>query len=160
MGGAFERKENDFWELKHEPGQFTLISMGLIRYSCGHISGHHKQIHVKFDVCRFFHHVLLKYCHENAEMQKRKFDDTTLQYSIATDTWFWGIQVIFVKHIRKQVNKDIMVHINCTHNRPGVWYFLILQVGKNGRNYLHFPCSHRNKFSQSLFESEVWPFFI
>ena len=31
---------------------------------------------------RGFHHVLLKYCHENAEMQKRKFDDVTLQYSI------------------------------------------------------------------------------
>ena len=31
---------------------------------------------------RVFHHVLLKYCHENAEMQKRKFDDVTLQYSI------------------------------------------------------------------------------
>ena len=30
---------------------------------------------------RVFHHVLLKYCHENAEMQKRKFDDVTLQYS-------------------------------------------------------------------------------
>ena len=26
--------------------------------------------------------MLLKYCHENAEMQKRKFDDVTLQYSI------------------------------------------------------------------------------
>ena len=33
-------------------------------------------------VCGGFHHVLLKYCHENAEMQKRKFDDVTLQYSI------------------------------------------------------------------------------
>ena len=31
---------------------------------------------------RIFHHVLLKYCHENAEMQKWKFDDVTLQYSI------------------------------------------------------------------------------
>ena len=31
---------------------------------------------------RVFHHVLLKYCHENAEIQKRKFDDVTLQYSI------------------------------------------------------------------------------
>ena len=29
-----------------------------------------------------FHHVLLKYGYENAEMQKRKFDDVTLQYSI------------------------------------------------------------------------------
>ena len=31
---------------------------------------------------RVFHHVLLKFGHENAEMQKRKFDDVTLQYSI------------------------------------------------------------------------------
>ena len=29
---------------------------------------------------RVFHHVLLKYGHENAEMQKRKFDEVTLQY--------------------------------------------------------------------------------
>ena len=39
----------------YEPGQlFTLISMGLIRYSCGHILGHHEPIHVKFGVWRFF----------------------------------------------------------------------------------------------------------
>ena len=30
------------------------ISMGLIRYSCGHISGHHEPIHVKFGVWGFF----------------------------------------------------------------------------------------------------------
>ena len=42
---------------------------------------------------RVFHHVLLKYCHENAEMQKRKFDDITLQYSIESHMWpqqTWG----------------------------------------------------------------------
>ena len=33
-------------------------------------------------VCEGFHHVLLKYGHENAEMKKRKFDDVTLQYSM------------------------------------------------------------------------------
>ena len=38
----------------YEPGQFTLISMGLIRYSCSHISGHHEPIHVKFGVWGFF----------------------------------------------------------------------------------------------------------
>ena len=38
---------------------------------------------------RVFHHVLLKYCHENAEMQKRKFDDVTLQYSITNNTEFF-----------------------------------------------------------------------
>ena len=31
---------------------------------------------------RVFHHALLKYGHENAEIQKRKFDVITLQYSI------------------------------------------------------------------------------
>ena len=31
----------------------TRISMGLIRYSCGHISGHHEPIHVKFDVWKW-----------------------------------------------------------------------------------------------------------
>ena len=30
----------------------------------------------------FYHVLLLKYCHENAEMQKRKFDDITLQCSM------------------------------------------------------------------------------
>ena len=38
----------------YEPGQFTLISMGLIRYSCGHISDHHEPIHIKFGVWGFF----------------------------------------------------------------------------------------------------------
>ena len=55
--------------------------MGLIRYPCSHILGHHEPIHVKYGV-RVFHHVLRKYGHENAEMQKRKFDDVTLQYSM------------------------------------------------------------------------------
>ena len=30
---------------------------------------------------RVFHHGLLNYCHENAEIQRRKFDDVTLKYS-------------------------------------------------------------------------------
>ena len=34
----------------YEPGQLTLISVGLIRYSCCHILGHHEPIHVKFGV--------------------------------------------------------------------------------------------------------------
>ena len=28
--------------------------------------------------------ILLKYCHENAEMQKQKFDDVTLRYSMSS----------------------------------------------------------------------------
>ena len=31
---------------------------------------------------RVFQHVLLKHGHENADMQKQKFDDATLQYSM------------------------------------------------------------------------------
>ena len=39
----------------YEPGQFPLLSMGLIKYSCGHILGpHHELIHVKFGVWGFF----------------------------------------------------------------------------------------------------------
>ena len=56
-----------------------------------HILGHYEPIYVKFGVWGFFHHVLLKYCHENAEMQKTKFDDVTLQYSIDLKImWKWG----------------------------------------------------------------------
>ena len=64
--------------------------MGLIRYSCGQISGHHEPIHVKFWYVWVVHHVLLKYGHENAEMQKRKFDDVTLQYSMGPRTLIPG----------------------------------------------------------------------
>ena len=35
--------------------------MGLIRYSCGHILGHHEPIHVKFGVWRFFIMLYRKY---------------------------------------------------------------------------------------------------
>ena len=38
----------------YEPGQFILISMGQIRYSCGHVSGYQEPIHVKFGVWGFF----------------------------------------------------------------------------------------------------------
>ena len=53
-----------------EPGQFTLISMGLIRYSCGHILGHHEPIPTKLRVWRFFimlYRNMEKKNHENAE---------------------------------------------------------------------------------------------
>ena len=33
-------------------------------------------------MCEGFHHVLLNYGHENAEIQKRQFDDVTLTYFI------------------------------------------------------------------------------
>ena len=61
--------------------------MVLIRYSCGHISGHHEPIMSNL-VCEGFHHVLLKYGHKNAEMQKWKFDDVTLRYSTVCNSRF------------------------------------------------------------------------
>ena len=64
--------------------KFTLISMGLIRYSCGNILGHHEPIHVQIWCVKVFHHALPKYGHENAEMQTIFFDDVTLRYSIVT----------------------------------------------------------------------------
>ena len=45
---------SEMMDTKEEPGQFTLISMGLIRYSCGHILGRHEPIPTKFGVWRFF----------------------------------------------------------------------------------------------------------
>ena len=69
----------------YEPGQFTLLSMRLIRYSRSYILGPHETIHVKL-ACEGGSYVLLKYGNENAEMQKRKFDDLTLRYSIVWAT--------------------------------------------------------------------------
>ena len=43
----------------------------------------HEQIHVKWCV-RVFYNVILKNGQEYAEMQKQKFDDVTLWYSIGT----------------------------------------------------------------------------
>ena len=50
------------------PGQFTLHSMGLIRYSSNHILGPHERFMYKL-VCA--HHVLLKYGHANTEIWKQ-----------------------------------------------------------------------------------------
>ena len=49
-----------------------------------------------------FHHVLLKYCHENAEMQKRKFDDVTLQYSIDTTSKIKTIKILWRSKLESQ----------------------------------------------------------
>ena len=66
------------------PGsKFTLISMGLIRYSCGHISGHREPIHVKFDesLSSCSTEIWLWKCWN----KKRRFDDVTLWHSILFD---------------------------------------------------------------------------
>ena len=54
---------------------------------------------------RVFHHVLLKYCHENAEMQKRKFDDVTLQYSHSTRE-LDSLALFELKPTRLELNKS------------------------------------------------------
>ena len=60
-----------WFQTSYKPGQFTLISIGLIKYLCGHISGNHEQIHVKFGVWGFSS-CFTEYGHKNAEMQKKK----------------------------------------------------------------------------------------
>ena len=56
--------------------------MGLIRNSCGHISGHHEPIHVKFGVSGFFIMFYWNMVMKMLKCKKRKFDDITLQYSL------------------------------------------------------------------------------
>ena len=55
--------------------------MGRSGYSGSHISGHHEPIHVKL-VCEGFYEISTEIWSENPEMQKRKFDDVTLRYSM------------------------------------------------------------------------------
>ena len=62
----------------------TLISMGLIRYSCGHISGHHEPIHVNGDwwfFIMFYWNMVMKML----KCKKGKSDDVTLHYSIKSE---------------------------------------------------------------------------
>ena len=40
--------------IHYEPGQYALISVGLIMYLCSHISGPHEPIPTKFGLWRFF----------------------------------------------------------------------------------------------------------
>ena len=76
-----------------EPGQFTLISMGLIRYSCGHIFGHHEPIPTKFGVWRFFimlyRNMKKEKNHENA-VKKIILMTSSLWYSIGRNLTFTG----------------------------------------------------------------------
>ena len=65
---------------------------------------------------RVFHHIVLKYDHENAEMQKRQFYDVTLRYSICSEH-FGGLIIIlrtesFVDgHIQRTNLKTIFIQI-------------------------------------------------
>ena len=51
--------------------------MGLIRYSCGHISGHHEPIHVKFGVWGFF---IMFYWNMVMKMLKCKKENLTTSH--------------------------------------------------------------------------------
>ena len=55
----------------------------LIRYSCGHISGHHEPIHVKLGVWGFFIMFYWNMVMKMLKCKKRKYDDVTLHYSLA-----------------------------------------------------------------------------
>ena len=78
--------------------------MGLIRYSCGHISGHYDPNSCQIWCARVFHHVLLKYGHEYAEMQKKKkiwWRHTSVLYrlDVAFCSFLSRLSFLFVKNI-------------------------------------------------------------
>ena len=59
--------------------------MGLIRYSCGHILGHHEPGSCQIWCVEVFHHALLKYEKKTWKCWNAIFffiDDVTLWYSI------------------------------------------------------------------------------
>ena len=69
-----------------EPGQFTLISMGLRRYSCGHISGPHEPIPTKFGLWMFFIMLHRGMVSKMLKCKKKKvFVTSSLLYSIQAD---------------------------------------------------------------------------
>ena len=63
--------------------QSKLVSVGLIRYSCKHISGHHELIHVRFGGFAPCSTEIIKVM-EMLKCKIWKFDDVTLQFSITT----------------------------------------------------------------------------
>ena len=71
-----------------EPDQFTLITMGLIRYSCRPILSPHELIPNKFGLLIFF--IMLPPSHgiQIAKMQKMFFVMSSLLYSIVLPSYF------------------------------------------------------------------------
>ena len=100
----------------YEPGQFTLISMGLIRYSCGHISGYHEPIHVNFFVwgflIMFFWNIVMKM------LKCKKENLMTSHFS----TLFW--------YVWKEENYDIDI----------LWYQLGIPTGLVFNHPINKPC--------------------
>ena len=75
--------------------------MGLIRYSCGHISGPNVSILVKFGV-RVFHYVLLKYGDENAEMQNDNLMTSHFGSLYFTENWGKSAIMTFLECMKKE----------------------------------------------------------
>ena len=95
---------------------------------------------------RVFHHVLLKYCHENAEMQKRKFDDVTLHYSIFFNcTFFFPEQGFLLQKIQLKTYKK---------------YDLCTLISLNRNDHLNMNCRWEQQVGKSIpFPSKqlIWP---
>ena len=96
----------------YEPGQFTLISMGVfmlpyirppwtnscqIWCSCCHISGHHEPIHVKFGVWKFF---IMFYWNMVMKLLKCKKENLmTSHFSTLSRAWALVRLVLVLSHI-------------------------------------------------------------
>ena len=65
--------------------------MGLIRYSCGLISGPQEPIPTKFGL-RVFHHALSIHGIQNADMQEKKNLTSSIRYSV--EIWKYLIQSV------------------------------------------------------------------
>ena len=81
------------WPVRNclKPGQLTLISVGLIRYSCGHISGPCRTDSHQIWAVDVFHHAPPIHGIQNAEMQKKFFCDVIASV-LYTSLWpcIWG----------------------------------------------------------------------
>ena len=90
----------------YEPGQlFTLISMGLIRYSCGHISGPHEPIRVKFGVWRFFiilyRNMVMKMLKCKQKILMTSHFGTLLKYTYSIRTWRRNAKMFLRIHVNR-----------------------------------------------------------
>ena len=124
-----------------EPGIFTLISVGLIRYSCGHISGHHEPIHVKFGVWGFF----IMFCWNMVIKmlkckKKKKNDDVILRYSIQDEYHYYKNS--FKKHVFPSGEKDTEVHTSLSPKLASIPRFSIFFLARGiwiCHEFAHLP---------------------
>ena len=83
-----------------EPGQFTLISVGLIRYSCGHISGPPWTGSHQIWAVDVFHHAPRIHVFKTLKC-KKFFVMSSLLFSILCLIWSWQWQCPGGTHIGK-----------------------------------------------------------